>query len=142
LKKLLKGYATWATLKAVLRWVLDTVEKTLELPAHRIERLQEILDSILPSHKLVSVQKWHNVLGELRSMSLALPGTRGLLLILQEALQHRISDGKRLRLRRPVHDFLDNFRWITKEVGSRPTSIDEIIAQPPATFGATDSSGI
>jgi hypothetical protein len=107
LKKLLKGDATWSTRKAVLGWVLDTIEKTLELPAHRIDRLQEILDSILPSHKRVSVQKWHMVLGELRSMSLALPGTRGLFSVLQEALRHKSHNGKRLRLRRPVRDFLD-----------------------------------
>jgi hypothetical protein len=142
LKKLLKGDATWSTRKAVLGWVLDTAEKTLELPAHRIDRLQEILDSILPSQKCVSVQKWHKVLGELRSMSLALPGTRGLFSVLQEALRHKSHDGKRLRLRRPVHDFLDDFRWLAKEVGSRPTIIDELVAQPPSTFGATDASGL
>jgi hypothetical protein len=142
LKKLLKGDATWSTRKAVLGWVLDTVEKTLELPARRIDRLQEILDSILPSQKRVSVQKWHKVLGELRSMSLALPGTRGLLSVLQEALRHKSHDGKRLRLCRPVHDFLDDFRWLAKEVGSRPTSIDELVAQPPSTFGATEASGL
>jgi hypothetical protein len=140
LKKLLKGDATWSTRKAVLGLVLGTAEKTLELPAHRVDRLQQILDSILPSQKRVSVQKWHKVLGELRSMSLALPSTRGLFSVLQEALRHQISDGKRLR--RPVHDFLDDFRWLTKEVGSRPTSIDEIVAQPPATFGATHASGL
>jgi hypothetical protein len=75
-------------------------------------------------------------------MSLALPGTRGLFSVLQEALRHQSSDDKRLRLRRPVHDFLDDFRWLAKEVGSRPTSIDEIVAQPPATCGATDASGL
>jgi hypothetical protein len=142
LKKLLKGDATWSTRKAVLGWVLDTVEKTLELPAHRIDRLQEILDSILPSQKRVSVQKWHKVLGELRSMSLALPGTRGLFSVLQEALRHKSHDGKRLRFHLPVHDFLDDFRWLAKEVGSRLTSIDELVAQPPSTFGATDASGL
>jgi hypothetical protein len=93
LKKLLKDDATWSTHKAVLGWVLDAIEKTLEFPAHRICRLQEILDSILPSQKRVSVQKWHKVLGGLRSMSLALPGTRGLFSVLQEALQHQSHDG-------------------------------------------------
>jgi hypothetical protein len=75
-------------------------------------------------------------------MSLSLPGTRGLFLVLQEALRHQSSDGKRLRLRRPVYDFLDNFRWLAKEVGSCPTSIDNIVAQPPTTFRATDASGL
>jgi hypothetical protein len=86
LKKILKGDATWVTRKAILGWVLETIEKTMEIPAHRIERLQDILDFILPTQKRVAVQKWHKVLGEMRSMSLALPGTHGLLLILQEAL--------------------------------------------------------
>jgi hypothetical protein len=142
LKKLLKGDATWSTQKSVLGWVLNAVEKTIELPVHRIDRLQEILDSILPSQKCVSVQKWHKALVELRSMILALPGTRGLFSVLQEALLHKIHDGKRLRLRRPVHDFLDDFRWLARGVGSRPTSIDELVAQPPSTFGATDASGL
>jgi hypothetical protein len=75
-------------------------------------------------------------------MSLALPGTRGLFSVLQEDLRHKSHDGKRLRLRRPVHDFLDDFRWLAKEVGSRPTSIDELVAQPPSMFGATDASGL
>jgi hypothetical protein len=109
LKKLLKGDAPWSTRKAVLGWVLDTVEKTIELHVHRIDRLQEIIDSIFPSQKRVSVQKWHKVLGELRSKSLALPGTRRVCSILQESVRHQINDGKRLRLRRRVHDFLDEF---------------------------------
>jgi hypothetical protein len=41
-----------------------------------------------------------------------------------------------------VHDFLDDFRWLAKEVGSRPTSIDEVVAQPSSTFGAIDASGL
>jgi hypothetical protein len=141
LKKLLKGDATWCTKKAVLGWILDTVAKTLELPSHRVERLQEILDSILPAQKRISVKKWHQVLGELRSMSLALPGTRGLFSVLQEALRHKSLDGKRIRLRQHVHDFLDDFCWLASEVAICPTSIDEIIPQPPTTYGATDASG-
>jgi hypothetical protein len=74
-------------------------------------------------------------------MSLALPGTRGLFSVLQEALRHQSSHGKRLRHRHPVHDFLDDFQWLVKEVSSRPTSIDEISAQPPVTYGAIDASG-
>jgi hypothetical protein len=142
LKKLLKVDTTWATRKAVLGWVIDTIEKTLEIPAHRIERLQEILDSILPTQKRESVQKGRKVLGELRSMSIALPGTRGLFSILQEALRHQSSDGKQLWTRLPVRGFLEDFRWLAKEIGSRPTSVDEIIAQPPAMSGSANASGI
>eukprot|EP00546_Thalassionema_frauenfeldii_P019011 CAMPEP_0178904766 /NCGR_PEP_ID=MMETSP0786-20121207/5880_1 /TAXON_ID=186022 /ORGANISM="Thalassionema frauenfeldii, Strain CCMP 1798" /LENGTH=71 /DNA_ID=CAMNT_0020576255 /DNA_START=461 /DNA_END=676 /DNA_ORIENTATION=+ len=51
---------------------------TIELPKHRQERLMEILHSIAPSQKQVSLQKWHQVLGKLRSMAIALPDIRGL----------------------------------------------------------------
>lgn len=57
---------------------LDTVNMTVTLPPHRVERLAEILASIPLDQKRTSVRKWHKVLGELRSMSLALPGARHL----------------------------------------------------------------
>jgi hypothetical protein len=51
-----------------------------QLAAHRLERLHALLDLISPPQKRVSVKKWHQLLGELRSMSPALPGSRGLFL--------------------------------------------------------------
>jgi hypothetical protein len=74
-------------------------------------------------------------------MSLVLPGTQGLFSVLQESLRHQRIDDKRLPLQRPVDDFLDDFRWLVGEVVSRPTSINEIVPQPPARYGATEASG-
>ena len=54
-KKLLKGDAAWATQKRILGWDVDTVQATLHLPPHRLERLQTLLDRISPPHKRVSV---------------------------------------------------------------------------------------
>jgi hypothetical protein len=102
----LKGNGYWETRKVILGWILDTLHMTVELPAPCAARLQEILDSI-PSHqKLTSVKNWHKVLGELRSMSLAIPGSRGLFSLLQEALCHQAN--KCIRLSQGVHDCLDN----------------------------------
>ena len=74
LKKLEKGDFLWSTIKVILGWIIDTVTMTIQLPPHRIERLSEILSSIPVTQKRTSVRKWHKVLGELRSMSLALHG--------------------------------------------------------------------
>ena len=83
-KKLKLGDAHWCTRKLVLGWLIDTLQMTLELPPHRQQRLTEdILDSIPPHQKRVSLKKWHQVLGKLRSMSIALPGSRGLFSLLQ-----------------------------------------------------------
>jgi hypothetical protein len=71
----------------MLGWLIDTVQATVTLPPHRIERLHSIIHSIAPSQRRVSLQKWHKILGELRPMSLAIPGARGLFSHLQAALQ-------------------------------------------------------
>jgi hypothetical protein len=60
---------------------------TIQLPAHRVIQFFELLDSFAPSQRCTTVVKWQTLLGELRSMVLAVPGGRGLFSILQEVLQ-------------------------------------------------------
>ena len=141
LKKLLKGDATWDTRKVILGWLIDTVRGTIELPPHRIARLHEILDGISPNQKVIAVKEWHKVLGELRSMSIAIPGARGLFSVLQEAFRHVEKDRPRLRLTKQVHDFLADFKWLANDISSRPTRIAELIPDTPATLGAVDAAG-
>ena len=86
IKKMLQGDACWNTRKRILGWDFDTESTTLNLPPHRLERLYTLLARIQPPHRRVSVKLWHQLLGELRSMSPALPGSRGLFSALQDAL--------------------------------------------------------
>jgi hypothetical protein len=138
-KKMKKGDAAWETRKLILGWIIDTILMTLELPDHRRARLHEILHSIPRSQKRTSVKVWHSILGELRSMSLALPGSRGLFSELQDALRHKTQN--RLRLSRGVHDALDDFRWLADNIANRPTRLAELVATPPAVHGTSDASG-
>lgn len=91
LKKLEKGDCSWSTIKIILGWIIDTVNMTIQLPPHRVERLAEILSSIPVTQKCTSVRKWHKVLGELRSMSLALPGARNLFSHMQYAMSSKLK---------------------------------------------------
>ncbi len=125
-KKFKKGDGTWATRKLMLGWILDTISHTLNLPAHRVERLHEILASVPRTRRRIATKMWHKVLGELRSMTLALPGSRGLFSTLQTAFRQPTDEGKRLRLNDSVHDFLDDFRWIAASLARRPTRFAEI----------------
>ena len=134
-KKLQKGDAYWSTRKLVLGWLLDTEAMTLELPLHRRQRLQAILDSIPRSQRRTTAKTWHKVLGELRSMSVALPGSRGLFSHLQLALK----DTARIRLDRGVHDALDDFQWLKDNLASRPTRLYELVELPPTISGADDA---
>ena len=107
IKKLKKGDCSWSTIKVMLGWILDTVNMVIKLPPHQEERLAKILSSIPRTQKRISVKKWHKVLGELRSMSLALPGLCHLFSQMQEALTSRM--GKHISLKKGVHEALNDF---------------------------------
>ena len=140
MKKLLQGDCTWSTIRNVLGWIVDSVAMTISLPQHRQERLAEILASIPTTQRRISTKKWqHKVLGELRSMSIALPGARHLFSHMQSALQ--TEKGGRIALRHGVHQALEDFRWIAKDISSRPTRIQEIIPLKPSVMGDHDASG-
>jgi hypothetical protein len=73
-------------------------------------------------------------------MSIALPGSRGLFSLMQEALRHQTK--KRIRLSREVHAALDDFRWLAQDISQRPTRLYELVPQPePELLGAQDASG-
>lgn len=137
-KKLQKGDAYWETRKVVLGWIVDTLQETISLPARRLNRLHEILDSLPRSKRRISLQKWHKIMGELRSMTLAVPGLRGMFSLLQEAFRH--EDKRRIRLSTALHDFLDDIRMIAQSLSTRPTRIAELFPSDPAVIQATDAA--
>ena len=93
----------------ILGWLIETTAKTIALPAHRVDRLREILESIAPDQRTIATKDWHKVLGELRSMSITLPGSVSLLLLLQEAFRHEDPTQPRLNLSKLLHSFLKDF---------------------------------
>ena len=137
--KLRNGDASWQTIKKVLGWVIDSVAMTLTLPSRRLARLAELLASIPPTQHRLAINKWHSLLGELRSMAIALPGARGLFSSLQAAIRTR--NGTRLRLDQGFHNALADLRWINKDLASRPTKLQELVPSLPTLLGAHDASG-
>ena len=137
-KKLLKGDGSWQTRKTLLGWIVDSIRHTLELPTRRMLRLVAILEELPRSKTRIATKRWHQILGELRSMVLAVPGLRGLFSLLQEALRHETR--KRIRLTPHMHDFLDDIRWLVRDLQSRPTRLREIVDTPIAAIGATDAA--
>jgi hypothetical protein len=138
IKKMLKGDASWQTRKLLLGWLIDTMDKTILLPAHRLERLRLIFDE-LRGRKRVALKQWHKVLGELRSMVLAIPGGRGLFSTLQSGLQH--MDKHRVRLSPVIRAQLDDFELLANDLARRPTRIAEIIPDRPSAIGTCDAAG-
>ena len=125
----------------MLGWKIDTVAQTIALLPHRAVRLTGILDSIPATQRTIPTKTWHKVLGELRSMSIALPGARGLFSLLQEAFRHEDLARPQLRLTRAVHGVLQDFRWLAKDISNRPTRIAELVPSDPKVVGACDAAG-
>ena len=136
-KKLLKADAYWSTTKRTLGWDLDTVESTLRLPPHRIDRLREVLSWLKPPRKRIPTRQWQQILGKLRSMSPALPGTRGLFSALQDALSK--GDRARVRLNRHIYVVAADFTALVDAVATRPTRMQELVPPTPSDVGACDA---
>ena len=137
-KKMKQGDASWETIKIVLGWLVDTVKQTIQLPPHRVTRLQAIFDELRDARR-VSIRRWRQVLGELRSMLLAIPGGRGLFSILQTGF--RFADKHRVRLDSHMHAQLDDFESLVCDLASRPTRLAEIISDALGAIGSVDASG-
>ena len=136
-KKMLKGDAAWSTQKRMLGWDVDTIAMTLTLPPHRLDRLREVLSWLAPPRKRLSLTKWHQLLGELRSMSPALPGTRGLFSTLQDALSK--GDLRRVRINRHVRAAAADFLLLVDSLATRPTRLQELVPTHPLAVGACDA---
>ncbi len=136
-KKLRQGDASWSTNKVLLGWEVDTIAGTITLPPRRLDRLHTLLDVVRPPRKRLSTKRWHQLLGELRSMALALPGSLGLFSAMQDAL--RYADRHRIRLNRHIFAAIDDFRAIAATLDSRPTRLMELVPLAPSDLGACDA---
>ena len=134
--KLGKGDDFWSTQKVMLGWLIDTVACTISLPRHRQERLLLLLGTIT-KRKRASVQEWHKLLGELRSMSIAIPGSRGCFSFLQHALR---PGAKRIIITPEIQDQLLDFLYLAQDVANRPTHLAEVVPTPPTYYGAVDAA--
>jgi len=137
-KKLLQGDAAWNTTGTILGWLVDTVFGTLQLPPHRVQRLSTIIDEVLAA-PTTTCRHWHRLLGELRSMLIAIPGGEGLFSPLQLALQRaRVTGSVTIcpRTRRCLQEWL----LLAHSLASRPTLITDVVPCPPHYVGACDAS--
>ena len=138
IKKMRKGDGSWGTRKLVLGWILDTTRHTIELPPHRKEALADIFKSLV-GLKRISRKRWESILGKLRFISVALPGSAGLFCALQLALQRTTSDG-RIRITQELRQHIDAFSRLATQVAARPTHLAEIVPEAPHFVGATDAA--
>jgi len=117
-KKLKRGDGALTTQKLILGWILDTLHKTLELTDHRPAILASLFDEVR-GRKHISQKRWESIIGQLRFMSLVMPGSSGLFSALQVGLKH--SDKGRIKLTPHIHAYLQDFERIAQSLATRPT---------------------
>ena len=98
--------------------------------------LQVVLDKLPWTKKCIATKAWHKVSGELRSMTLAVPGLRGMFSLVQETLRHSNSH---MRLTQGLHNFLNNIRWLHANLDQHPTYIHKTYPRDPFAVGACDA---
>ena len=82
-------------------------------------------------------RKLQRLLGKLQSMVLAVPGGVGCL----SWIQHQVKQaGERILLSPHFHDAMDDFRWLAKDVGGRPTRFGEVVPEVPLHIGTADAA--
>lgn len=138
IKKLKQGDGYWSTRKVLLGWEIDTIAQTINLPAHRLDRLKEIFDSLRHKSR-TTIKAWRKILGELRSMVLAIPGGKGLFSALQHGLQ--VATNHRIRINNSIRQFLTDMEWLAYDLHNRPTRLAEIVPDQLSAIGTVDAAG-
>jgi len=134
--KLQKGDASWATNKRILGWDINTERLTIALPAHRLQRLQSMLDPLLRQSR-VSRRKWQVTLGELRSMVPAIHSSKYNFSILQQALADQRKD--RIRLSALVKAALTEWLQVATVLEHNPAPLTLLVPAAPGAVGASDA---
>jgi hypothetical protein len=134
--KIHKGDATWSTVKTILGWVINTANMTLKLPHHRQERLLQLISEALPRRR-ISRKNWQRLLGELRSMALAITGAKYNFSLLQNALV--TQTGKRIRVTALLRQALRDWNDLILQLAT-PMPITTLVPQPPNVIMGCDAS--
>ena len=70
---------------------------------------------------------------------LAIPGAECMFSHIQAALV-KASSSNRIKVDQPTRDELCDWKWLAEDIATRPTSIAEVVCQPPSIWQATDAA--
>jgi hypothetical protein len=134
--KIDKGDATWSSVKRLLGWDINSETMTLKIPKHRHEKLLEHI-AATANTKRVSRRKWQQLLGELRSIALAIPSAKYLFSLMQHALVDQ--PGPRIRLNSLLKHSLADWQHLLTSL-LQPVSLHHLVPVAPTSMAACDAS--
>lgn len=139
-KKLLEGEGVWAVRKEILGWIFDGLQRTIELPATKVAKIQTTIRSILRA-KHCTLSELESITGKLQHAALGVPGGRGLLQPLYKLMATCATRKRTVQI--PPHceaaQALKEFSTLFALVGKRPTSCRQLVPDIPDYIGYCDA---
>jgi len=144
LKKLHAGEGIWAFRKEILGWIFDGINRTIELPIGKADKIRQSVKQALQRQHM-PVPEFQSLLGKLQHACLAIPNGRALLSPLYKLLPKDHSpSNKRKHVQIPkgseAHHALQDLRTILKLVANRPTLCSQLVPGWPHYVGFCDAS--
>ena len=137
LKKLLQNEGMFDHKKEILGWNFNGRDFTIELPPEKQQKIFEILQK---TKKLTTIphKTLEKIQGKLVHASVGIPNGRGLLSPLYKAVAQKLSPTP---MTQNLKQCLTDWQTLIKLIGSRPTSVLEIVPRDPTYIGYVDASG-
>lgn len=142
LKKLMAGDGLWETRKEILGWILDGVERTIELPPDKVEKIVGILNDARRQQRLPR-KAFESLRGKLRHATLGIPAGRALMGPLDTVLRHTPERSPWISLKRgtPQGEAISDFITLIREATTNPTKCSRLVPGQSDFLGYVDACG-
>jgi hypothetical protein len=137
-KKLAKGDARWAVQKEILGYLLDGVNRTVQLPHDRAEALLTEVRSILRKQR-IPLKRFRSIAGRLQHAARILPAARAFFTPINNALRG-LPAFVGLSRHGDVRHALNDIAAVIRDLASRPTHVSELVQGELDYVGYCDAS--
>jgi hypothetical protein len=138
LKKLVtEGEGIWDTVKEILGWIFNGIERTIQLPPKKVTSLRETIKTALRSGH-IEFKAFESLIGKWQHACLGIPGGRSLLPPLYKVLkaaERQQSTTVQIHPRSSQHCALSDLQTFFKLLGNNPVQCQQLIPGKPAFLG-------
>ena len=142
LKKLIiEGDGIWDTVKEILGWIFNGLERTMQLPPHKVKTLRDTIKQTLRQGR-IELKAFESLVGKCQHACLGIPGGRALLPPLYKALAAATKTNQRtvhIHPKSAQANALADLHTFFKLLGDNPIHCQQLVPGQPAYLGYCDS---
>ena len=136
--KKLKTEGIWETRKEALGWIIDGINRTMELPARKLEVIVTAITTSLRKG-FITNKDLQRLNGKIRHAALGMPWANGLFYPINKALAKGVR-AHRLGKKAPLRQAFQDARTMVQLVAREPTLLRQAIPQYPQFVVFADAS--